>query len=205
MTIVGVVLAGGQGHRMGGADKALLRLGGRPLIAHVLARFAPGVAAVAISANGDPARFADFGCPVLPDHAPGFAGPLAGVLAGLDWALALGAEGLATVAVDTPFFPGNMVERLTAALLTGALLTGALRDAQVAMADSGDRLHPTCAVWRVGVRVALSDALAAGERRVARFAAAQGMVRVAFDSDADAFFNLNDPADLAAAQARVAR
>lgn len=195
MNIMGLVLAGGQGQRMGGADKALLSLAGQPMIAHVLDRFTPQVTAVAISANGDPLRFASWLCPVLPDTDAGFAGPLAGVLAGLDWAAALGADGLATVAVDTPFFPEDIVGRLSSAL----------GKAQVAMAESNGRLHPTCALWRVGVRAALLAALVAGERRVARFAEGQGMARVVFDGDDGVFFNINEPADLTVAQARVAR
>ena len=195
MNIAGLVLAGGQGLRMGGADKALLPLAGQPLIAHVLARFAPQVATVAISANGDPVRFASCGYPVLADAIHGSAGPLAGVLAGLDWAAALGADRLATVAVDTPFFPDDMVARLSRGL--GGV--------QVAMAESGGRLHPTCALWRIGVRVALSAALAGEERRLARFGETQGLVRVTFDGDPDPFFNINHPADLTAARERVAR
>jgi len=194
MKIVGLVLAGGQGRRMGGADKAFLPLVTRPLIAQVLARFAPQVDAVAISANGDPARFAVFGCAVLPDREPGFAGPLAGVLAGLDWALHQGAGALATVAVDTPFFPLDMVARLAEAR----------PDGRVAMAQSAGRLHPTCALWPVGVQASLVAALSAGERRVARFAEAQGLVRVAFGkADQDPFFNINAFADLEVARLRL--
>lgn len=193
MNIAGLVLAGGQGLRMGGADKALLPLAGQPLIAHVLARFAPQVATVAISANGDLGRFAGCGFVVLSDNEAD-TGPLAGVLAGLTWAAAQGASWLATVAVDTPFFPDDMVARLAAA--PGG--------AAVVMAESLGRLHPTCGLWRVGLLPVLAAALATGERRLARFAAHQGMVRVAFPAaGSDPFFNINHPADLAAAHLRL--
>ena len=189
MKIVGLVLAGGQGRRLGGADKALLPLGTRPLIHHVLARLSPQVADVAISANGDPARFVAFGCAVLPDAEPDL-GPLSGLLAGLHWGAAQGAGLVASVAVDTPFFPADLIARLAGGLGSGA----------VAMAESGGRLHPTCALWRVSLRDGLAAALAAGERRVAWFARAQGLVPVPFDA-APAFFNINDAADLATARA----
>jgi molybdopterin-guanine dinucleotide biosynthesis protein A len=101
---LGVILAGGQATRMGGGDKGLLHLGGTPLLTRVIERLEPQVADLALNANGDPARFADFGLPVLPDSIDGFAGPLAGVLAGLDWAAAQGGETIVTAAADTPFF-----------------------------------------------------------------------------------------------------
>src|SRR5215216_36271 len=103
-----VVLAGGRSSRMGGGDKSLVRLGGRPLIAHVLDRLTRQASAVAISANGDPARFAEFGLPVLPDTVPGYLGPLAGLLAGMQWAQSLGATHILSMPTDTPFFPENL-------------------------------------------------------------------------------------------------
>ncbi len=108
----GIILAGGLATRMGGGDKCLHSLGDRRLIDHVIARIAPQVAGLALNANGDPARFADLGLPVLPDSIEGFAGPLAGVLAGLDWAAGQGASQVVSVAADTPFFPRDLVERL---------------------------------------------------------------------------------------------
>ena len=196
MQIFGIILAGGQGSRMqdGGADKALLSLAGRPLLAHAIARLAPQTAGLALSANGDPARFRGFDVPVLADTVPGYPGPLAGILAGLDWAVAKGAGAVVSVAVDTPFFAHDLVARL-AAFPQGAL------------AASATGLHPTFALWPVSLRAALHAALAAGQRKVSAFAAAQGMARVEFAGaprecgpqpipGPDPFFNINTAADL---------
>ena len=114
MQAVGVILAGGRATRMGGGDKGLLPLGEARLLDHVVGRLAPQVAALALNANGDGARFAAYGLPVVPDSLAGFPGPLAGVLAGLDWAAERGAELVVTAAADTPFFPRDLVERLLA-------------------------------------------------------------------------------------------
>ncbi|WP_229582439.1 molybdenum cofactor guanylyltransferase MobA [Paracoccus sp. S-4012] len=194
--LIGIVLAGGLGRRMGGIDKPLALLGGRPLIGHVIERLG---CARAISANGDPARFASFGLPVLPDTLPGHPGPLAGVLAGLDWAAAQGADGIVTAAADTPFFPRDCAVRLAAAAAEArvpvALATGATPD--------GVRRHPTFAWWAVTMRPRLREALAAGRRRVGEVAEAGGLVEVAFPGD-EPFFNVNTLADLALAERRLA-
>lgn len=189
MTIVGIILAGGQGRRMG-REKALVPLLGVPLIARVLERLAPQVQAVAISANGDPARFG-FGLPVLPDR-PGETGlgPLAGIRAGLDWAAGLGAEALVSVATDTPFLPEDLVERLVAA---GKVSGGA------AHAQSFGRDHYTAALWPVTDRPRIEALFAAGERRMR--ACLAGAVAVPFDTAPDPFANLNTPEDLARAEA----
>jgi molybdopterin-guanine dinucleotide biosynthesis protein A len=176
---------------MGGADKAFLMLGGRPLVAHSVARLAPQVEAVAISANGDPARFAAFGLPVLPDAGTAGEGPLAGVLSGLSWAKGVGADALVTVAVDTPFFPGDLVARLVAAGGDG-----------VAMAADATGAHPTFALWPVRRAADLSATFAQGTRSVAAGAEALGVVAVRFDAGADAFFNVNTPSDLSEAARR---
>lgn len=179
---------------MGGTDKAMVMLAGQPLLAHVIARLAGQVATLALSANGDAARFGRFGLPVLPDP-PGFLGegPLAGVLAGLGWAQGQGARALVTVSVDTPFLPRDLVARLKAAAGTGLAGTGA------AMATSGGRLHPTVALWPLTARTALAEALASGERRL-RVVLAEA-VTVAFDAaPLDPFFNVNTPDDLARAE-----
>lgn len=195
MRTVGVILAGGRARRMGGGDKALLDLAGRPLAAHVAAQLAGHVAALALNANGDPARFARLGLPVLPDPVPGWPGPLAGVLAALDWAAGQGADAAVTAPADTPFLPPDLVPRLRAASGEGA------RPAVAAGPEGA--LHPLCALWPVRLAPALRAALDRGEAKVREFAAGQGAVTVAFTSEA-AFFNVNTPEDLAAARARLA-
>jgi len=196
--VAGLVLAGGRGRRMGGIDKPFAVLGGRRLIDCVLARAGPQVSRLAVSAAGDPARFAGLGLPVLSDP-PGleaFAGPLAGVLAGLAWAAALpppGVAGLAVFPADTPFLPADFVERGMAALGGGA---------EVAVAASGGRLHPTVAVWRVDLegrlrRLVTDRGLRRADRLVEHFRAAPVDYAVA---PFDPFFNVNTPDDLAAAE-----
>ena len=108
---LGLVLAGGQARRMGGGDKALISIGGQPILARVLARLKPDCTRIVLNANGDPLRFASFGLPVVPDSVPGFAGPLAGILAGLDWAAANapGIDWMASVPGDCPFLPADLV------------------------------------------------------------------------------------------------
>ncbi len=189
--IAGIILAGGRSLRMGGGDKTLLPLAGRPMLAHVVARLAPQVDALALSANGDPARFAAFALPVLADSLPDHPGPLAGILAGLDWAAALGAATLVTVPGDTPFLPANLVAALAAA--------AADRPAYVVTPDP----QPACALWPVALRPALAAALAAGERRVRAFADAHGAATVPLPPEG--FRNLNTPADLVAAEALLSR
>lgn len=192
--ICGIILAGGQARRMGGGDKGLLPLAGRPMVAHVIARLAPQVAPLAISANGDPARWAPFGLPVLADSVPGYPGPLAGVLAGMDWAAGMGAAQVLTAAADTPFLPQDLAARLAGA-------------GEFALAASPDmagtlRLHPTCGLWPVRLRHDLRAALQAGSRRVMGWALDHGAVSVAFAADGgDPFFNINTPQDLARAEA----
>lgn len=189
---VGVILAGGRGARMGGADKALLELNGAPLVAHVIHRLAPQVAALAINAGGDPARFARFALPVLPDPMAGQPGPLAGILAGMHWARAQGASHVVSAATDTPFLPADLVTRL------GAAATQA--GAAIALAESGGRLHPTFGLWPVTLADDLARALAAGTRKLTAWALGEGAARVAFATlPHDPFFNINTPDDLAAA------
>jgi molybdopterin-guanine dinucleotide biosynthesis protein A len=192
--IAGVILAGGRATRMGGGDKALLPLAGRPILARVIDRLAPQVDALALNANGDPARFAAFALPVLPDPLPGHPGPLAGVLAGLDWAAARGAEALLTAAADTPFFPADLAARLQAA---GPFAMAATPG------DPAPERHPTFALWPVALRHDLRAALEAGLRKVVAFTDPHGCATVLFP-DADAFFNVNTPEDLARAEALAA-
>jgi molybdopterin-guanine dinucleotide biosynthesis protein A len=193
--IPGLILAGGRGRRMGGADKAMVPLAGRPLIAHVVERLAPQAGPLALSANGDPGRFAGLGLPVLADGEPG-AGPLAGLLAGLEWAAGLGAEALVTAAVDTPFLPRDLVARLRAAAGPAGIAVAGTPG------GGGPERHPTAGLWPVGLRERLRADLAAGERRLGAWAEAQGCVVARFP-DPDAFFNVNTPGDLARAEAML--
>lgn len=194
----GVILAGGRGQRMGGVDKALLPLGGMTLIERVAARFP---LARVISANGDAGRFAALGPPVagldvVADDIAGFAGPLAGVVAALDWAAAHDVTRIVTVATDTPFFPLDLPERLLAAAAPVAMAVVPRADAS----DSGGGMwwHPTFAAWDVVLCRQVRDALAAGEHRPRRIAELCGVLPVEC-SDPGAFFNINTPADLAEA------
>lgn len=184
---------------MGGADKALIPLGGLPLARHVADRIAPQVAALAIvaraDADTDAARArAALGLPMLADDVPGQPGPLAGLLAALDWGAAQGADMVLTVPVDTPFLPRDLTARLAAGL----------GDAPAAVARAGGRMQPVCGLWRAGLRAVLRPALLGGLRRVQDFAATVGAALVEFD-DAAAFDNLNTPEDLHSAAVRLVR
>ena len=192
----GVILAGGRATRMGGGDKGLRSLGDRTLIAHVIARLAPQCGPLAINANGDPARLAAFGLPVLPDPLPDFPGPLAGILAGLDWAASFGAPAIVTAAADTPFLPADLVARLIAA-------AGPKRLALAASPDATGTLqrHPTFGLWPVALRDDLRASLAGGLRKITRWADAHQAGTAVFDAaPLDPFFNVNTPEDLALAQ-----
>ena len=198
MQIFGVILAGGRGSRIGGADKAFLSLGGQPLVGHAIARLSPQVAALAINANGDGGRFARFGVPVLSDPVAGWPGPLAGVLAGLDWAASEGADGVVSVAVDTPFFPGDLVPRLRMACDQSGQ--------PIALARTATGWHPTFGLWPVTLRAALRAALVADQRRVLSVAQVLGAGFADFpDTAPDGFFNINTEHDLAQAEAFAGR
>lgn len=192
---VGVLLAGGLARRMGGGDKPLLRLGGRTLLECARDRLAPQCVDLMLNANGDPARFARFGLPVVADTLPGHPGPLAGILAGLRWAARHQPEArdVLSLPADTPFAPLDLAARLGEA--RGAR-------AAVACAASGGRLHPAVALWPVALADALEAALRAGERRVRGWAERQGLAVCTFAAAPfDPFLNVNTPADLAAARA----
>jgi molybdenum cofactor guanylyltransferase len=198
--IGGVILAGGLSRRMGGGDKCLLPLGGRPVLRHVIDRLAPQVDRFALNANGDPARFADFGLPVIADSEPGFAGPLAGVLAGMDWAAAEGIDVIATAAADTPFFPENLVAQL------GAAMEAAGTPLAVAMTDDRERglsPHPTFGLWSVALREDLRAALRGGLRKVVLWTEPQGCAPCVFAAPFEPFFNVNTPEDLDRAEAML--
>ena len=206
--VLGVILAGGQATRMGGGDKGLLDLGGRPILAHVIDRLAPQVGAMALNANGDPARFEAFGLPVLPDPIPGFAGPLVGVLAGLDWAAGQGAETIVTVAADTPFFPTDLVTHLRkqASDMAHPLVLAATPRGQAetkSMSGSGLIRHPTFGLWPTALRHDLRAALMDGLRKVVLWTDKHGGREAVFDDALDPFFNVNTPEDLDAARRRA--
>mgnify|MGYP005854987255 FL=1 len=196
--VAGVVLAGGLARRMGGGDKPLRLLGGRPMLAHVIDRLAPQVAAVALNANGDPARFAAYGLPVVADSIEDFPGPLAGILAGLDWAAAEGFAAVISVPGDSPFIPQDLVARLEAARVDAGM--------PLACAESGGQLHPPVGIWPVALRGELRAALLAGERKIDRWTARFGCARASWPIvPVDPFFNANAPEDLAEAEALLAR
>jgi len=197
MKIGGVILAGGLARRMGGGDKALLSVAGRPLMAHVADRLRPQVEALAINANGDAERFAGFGLPVLPDTVPGFAGPLAGILAGLRWGAGLGLSHIASAAGDTPFFPRDLVACLGDALSpTQPIAMAATEDPRRGLSE-----HPTFALWPVALADDLEHALTEGDmRKIIVWSARHGFARVVFDDASFPFFNVNTPEDLAEAE-----
>lgn len=175
-----------------GADKAFVPLAGRPLIAHVLDRLEPQVERVLISANGDAARFAGFGCAVVADAAP--LGPLSGILAALMFAAERGASHVVSTPVDTPFLPGDLVPQL--------LLAAEGSSKGVALASDATGEHPATGLWPVGLVPELSAFLAAGEARVTRFTVAQGAARATFP-DPRTFLNLNTPEDLVEAETQI--
>jgi len=203
---VGVILAGGQATRMGGGDKALLRLGKETLLTQVIDRVSPQVAALALNANGDPTRFAGYGLPVLPDSIAGQPGPLAGVLAGLDWAAEQGADTLVSVAADTPFFPCDLVPRLQLASegqRHPLVLAATQGDAQTrSKSRSGLIRHPTFGLWPVALREDLRRALEDGLKKVVLWTEAHDGREALFPAQPfDPFFNVNTPEDLAHAEA----
>jgi molybdenum cofactor guanylyltransferase/molybdopterin-guanine dinucleotide biosynthesis protein MobB len=203
-SVTGVVLAGGQSRRMGGGDKGLLDLAGRPMLDHVIGQLAPQVGRVVLNANGDPARFARFGLPVVADTVPDFAGPLAGVLAGMRWsrANAPAARWIATVAGDAPLLPTDLVARCLAAIEG--------RPGAIALARSAGGLHPVIGLWPVALADDLEAQLAAGVRKVLDWTGRHGTVAVPFGPvraggrDLDPFYNANTPEELDALRAALA-
>lgn len=199
--VAGVVLAGGRAQRMGGRDKALLPLAGKPMIARVIDRLAPQVAAVAINANGDPARFSRFAEAVFADVVDGYLGPLAGILSALRWAEneAAGYTRIVTVAADTPFYPKDLVARLAESATGGETIV---------IARSNGNPHPVFALWPVSLANDLAGWLERGETLKARaWAESHDLAYCDFPQRADGvdpFFNVNTPDDLAAAEALLA-
>ncbi len=195
-SILGLVLAGGLARRMGGGDKARIRIGGKTILERVLARLAPQCGSMILNANGDPARFGDTGLPVVPDTVPGFAGPLAGILAGLDWAAANAPQVTDVVSVpgDCPFLPPDLVPRLEQARKAA--------DLPLACARSGDWRHPVIGLWPVGLRGDLRTALVEDDlRKIEAWTARHGVAIADWPAlPFDPFFNVNTPEDAAEAQ-----
>jgi molybdopterin-guanine dinucleotide biosynthesis protein A len=200
MNVAGVLLAGGLARRMGGGDKPLRTIAGRSLLDLVIKRMQPQVAALVLNANGDPARFAAYGLPVAADSIPDYAGPLAGVLAGLDWAAEHRPDCpmMISVPTDAPFLPRDLVARLVAALQAEA--------ADLACAASGGQAHPVIGLWPVRLRQNLRRALVdEGIRKVDVWTARYRLATVAFsDQPIDPFFNANRLEDLETAAALLA-
>jgi molybdopterin-guanine dinucleotide biosynthesis protein A len=192
MKIAGIVLAGGQSRRMGGGDKCLRLLGGRPILSHIIDRARPQVAALALNANGDPTRFAQFGLPVVADSIPDFAGPLAGVLAGLDWAAMSVSQcsHVVSFASDAPFLPLDLVDRFVSALGDGR--------SSLVCAMSAGQIHPVFGLWPIELREDLRRALTQeGVRKVDIWTARHRLAVVDFPATpVDPFFNTNRPEDL---------
>jgi molybdenum cofactor guanylyltransferase len=200
----GVVLAGGLSRRMGGGDKGLLDIGGETMLGRVVERLRPQVGRLIVNANGDPQRFSKLNLPVVADPIAGFAGPLAGILAGMRWSLLHAPEVrcIATVSSDVPFLPADLVARLTVATTD--------RAATIALVQSQGELHPVIGLWPVALVDDLERQLAAGTRKVMQWVDRHDVVAVAFEPIQmgsrliDPFFNANTPNDMAIVRALLA-
>lgn len=198
---IGVLLAGGLARRMGGGDKSLRTVGGQTLLARSVTRLAPQCAELIVNANGDPARFMELELPVVPDSVEGFAGPLAGVLAALDWVRENrpGHDWVVSIPTDSPFLPRDLV----------AALHSARQRAKVplACARSGEQTHPVVGLWPVSLAEHLRHALVVDDiRKIARWTALHGVAEAAWpDEPYDPFFNANRPDDLREAEDVLAR
>jgi molybdenum cofactor guanylyltransferase len=202
----GLLLAGGQSRRMSNAfaagrgDKGLLDLSGKPMLGHVIERLTPQAGRLVINANGDPARFASFDLPVVPDTIACYAGPLAGILAGLRWSIvnAPDATHVVSVSTDAPFLPADLVTKLQQGLANAS--------GSIALAQSGGELHPVIGLWPVALADDLEQALHAGTRKVLAWTDRHGTVPVEFPfthlkgRSVDPFFNANTPEELAEAR-----
>ncbi|MBM3607585.1 MAG: molybdenum cofactor guanylyltransferase MobA [Alphaproteobacteria bacterium] len=190
--ITGVILAGGLARRMGGGDKPLRMIAGKTILDHVITRISPQCQALVLNANGDPARFSQWKLPVIADSVEGFAGPLAGILAGLDWSAQhnSAARFMLSVAADCPFLPRDLVARLEAAR--------AQEDADLAVAASAGQAHPVIGLWKVSLREQLRHALTVeDERKIDRWTARYRLATVEWPAEpVDPFFNANRPDDL---------
>ena len=198
--VVGVILAGGLARRMGGGDKCLIELNGRPLLSWIIERVSPQVSQLILNANGDPGRFARFGLPIVADTVPDFAGPLAGILSALEWVKVNAPETrwVASFAGDAPFVPADIVRRFVEAQQT--------HDAQLVGAASGGQTNPVCGLWRVDLADELRRALVEEDlHKIDAWTARYRFALVEFPAEpVDPFFNINRPEDLAKAEALVA-
>ena len=198
--VVGILLAGGKSSRMGGGDKCLRSLGGRPILARIIERLEPQVTGLVINANGEGSRFAEFGLPVVADSIAGFAGPLAGIHAGLEWVKSNRPEVryAVTAPTDTPFFPADIVNRFLGELKGSRPLV-------VARSDTG--VHPVVGLWPVELSTDLEDALRRGNRKAGEFVRQHSAIEVYFEtakvggSLIDPFLNINEPEELSKADA----
>jgi molybdopterin-guanine dinucleotide biosynthesis protein A len=188
-TVTGIVLAGGQGSRMGGVDKGLQTFRGKPMVAHVIERLAPQVDEIIINANRNVEAYGAFGHRVLADSITGFAGPLAGFERGLAHAAG---ELVATVPCDSPFLPTDLVARLRKAIEEAS--------AQLAVAKTGDQAHPVFTLMRRSVHQSLREFMGSGQRKIDKWYASLSVVEVAFDDEAQAFMNINTRAELSDAE-----
>ncbi len=198
-----MILAGGAARRMGGTPKGLELLGDKAVLAHVVERVAPQVGVLALNSNADPALFNAFDLPIIPDAPPLGRGPLAGILAAMKWARALGYKQVATVAWDTPFLPADLMARLTQAQQGQSK-----KSVMAATRDAEGRLwrHPTASLWPTHLHDDLETALAEGTRKVSAWAELHGVDLVEFPTGRpDPFFNINTPEDLAQAQTYLER
>jgi molybdenum cofactor guanylyltransferase len=213
-SVIGVLLAGGKSSRMGGGDKCLRPLGGRPILAHIIERLKPQVCGMIVNANGQASRFAEFGLPVVADTITGLVGPLAGVHAGLEWVKANrpSVRYAVTVATDTPFFPTDLVARFLAGIARDSAqvardLTRVARDSALIVARSDEGLHPVIGLWSVALAPRIEEALKGGVRKVGAWTKAQGAVEVFFPKVEiggrliDPFFNINEQEELDKAEA----
>jgi molybdopterin-guanine dinucleotide biosynthesis protein A len=198
--VVGVLLAGGKSSRMGGGDKCLLPLAGTPMLTHIIERLRPQVSDLVLNANGDISRFAAFGLPIVVDRLGGQAGPLAGVHAGIEWAVANRPESrfVITAATDTPLFPTDLVARFLASLEGG--------EPKLLVARSEEGVHPVFGLWPVSLAPALEKSLTSGMRKVQAWVHEYQAEEIFFPSGEiggrkiDPFFNLNRPEELAEAE-----
>ncbi|MBC9246480.1 molybdenum cofactor guanylyltransferase MobA [Paracoccus sp. 11-3] len=191
-----IILAGGRATRMGGGDKPMRMLGDQPMLHHIIDRLRPQSGTIALNANGDPSRFATYGLPVIADSLPNYPGPLAGILAGMDWAAGLNATAILTAAGDTPFFPHDLLDKFTASYDGQHPVLAASRDADGNLAQ-----HPIFGLWPTRLRDELRAYLLAGYRRVRDFADRNGAEIAVWDAGKiDPFFNVNTGDDLSRAR-----